>query len=117
MVCVLMESSYKLPQRRSLATRRRLLRAQYWCDSLMVVEHGTLQCMLVVSVRPHPPHRQWLPPAKVEYLGVNKEFDRFQITGSGASKRSVQQAYERALRYQRKVMQSNADDSDCSSAS
>ena len=62
--------------------------------------------------------RQWLHPSKLDYLGRNKDFDHTQISASGASKRSVQQAYERAMRYLRKVIKSNnPEESDCSSSS
>jgi hypothetical protein len=57
--------------------------------------------------------RQWLHPSKLDYLGANKDFDHTQVNSSGASKRSVQQAYERAMSYHRKVIQSNnTEDSD-----
>lgn len=48
-------------------------------------------------------HRQWLPPSKIDVLGDDKEFDHNQVGQSGPSKRSVQQAYERAMRYFKKV--------------
>eukprot|EP00731_Ephydatia_muelleri_P002416 Em0001g2416a len=46
---------------------------------------------------------QWLPPDKIEPLGANGEYDQLKIASSGASKRSVQQAYVRAKQYLRKV--------------
>ena len=48
-------------------------------------------------------YRQWLPPDKIEPLGANGEYDQLKIASSGASKRSVQQAYVRAKQYLRKV--------------
>ena len=63
--------------------------------------------------------RQWLHPTKLDSLGISKDFDHSQLGASGASKRSVQQAYERAMRYHRKVIQSSHlidDESDCSSS-
>ena len=48
-------------------------------------------------------HRQWLPPDKIEPLGINVEYDNSKVSSSGASKRSVHQAYQRARQYQRRV--------------
>jgi len=48
-------------------------------------------------------HRQWLPPDKIEPLGISLEYDNSKVATSGASKRSVYQAYQRARQYQRRV--------------
>ena len=69
-------------------------------------------------------YRQWLPPSKIDTLGVDTNFDHVQVSMSGASKRSVQQAYDRAMRYSKKVKKlnkvvkedtSNSDNNSCSS--
>ena len=63
--------------------------------------------------------RQWLPPSKIDRLGKDKDFDVTQISISGPSKRSVQQAYERAMRHKRKVLKklNTEEDSDNISSS
>lgn len=62
---------------------------------------------------------QWLPPSKIDRLGKDKDFDVTQISISGPSKRSVQQAYERAMRHRRKVLKklNTEEDSDNISSS
>ena len=47
--------------------------------------------------------RQWLPADKIEPLGTDGQHDQHKIASSGASKRSVQQAYVRAKEYQGKL--------------
>ena len=61
------------------------------------------------------PSRQWLPPDKIEPLGMSAEYDSAKVAASGPSKRSVQQAFQRAKQYQRKVAQSVAKESTSSS--
>lgn len=47
--------------------------------------------------------RQWLPPDKIERLGVDENFDQSKMATSGHSKRSVKEAYCRAKQYQERV--------------
>ncbi|XP_019854738.1 PREDICTED: bromodomain and PHD finger-containing protein 3-like [Amphimedon queenslandica] len=86
-----------------------------------VLEHKDKNPQNTILVRFFDGRRswQWLHPTKLDSLGINKDFDHSQLGASGASKRSVQQAYERAMRYHRKVIQSSHlidDESDCSSS-
>ena len=71
-----------------------------WYDSRKnALDHS---CLLSSSSS----YRQWLPSDKIEPLGVSAEYDSAKVAASGASKRSVQQAFQRAKQYQRKVAQS-----------
>lgn len=45
------------------------------------------------------PCRQWLPPDKIEPLGVDSDYDMLKVSQSGNSKRSVKEAYQRAKKY------------------
>ena len=47
-------------------------------------------------------YRQWLPPDKVEPLGVSTEGDNLKLSQAGSSKRSVKEAYTRAKQWLRK---------------
>ena len=49
-----------------------------------------------------PPPRQWLPPEKVELLGVSTESDNLKMALAGSSKRSVKEAYTRAKQWLRR---------------
>ena len=57
---------------------------------------------------PHPsPLRQWLPPDKVEPLGIDAETDSLKLSTAGSSKRGVKEAYQRATRYQKHLKSSS----------
>ena len=56
--------------------------------------------------------RQWLPPSKIDSLGEDKEFDHSQVLMGGPSKRSVQQAYDRAMRYLKKTKKRDLEEDD-----
>lgn len=46
--------------------------------------------------------RQWLPPEKIEPLGMSSESDNAKIGMAGSSKRSVKEAYTRAKQWLRR---------------
>ena len=73
------------------------------CVCLFAVRVHLPTSTLYMHFKPPPPFRQWLPPDKIEPLGVNSEHDAFKITQSGSSKRSVKEAFQRAKHYQRRM--------------
>lgn len=50
---------------------------------------------------------QWLPPDKVEPLGIDAETDSLKLSTAGSSKRGVKEAYQRATRYQKHLKSSS----------
>lgn len=46
--------------------------------------------------------RQWLPPEKIEPLGLSSEGDNAKMALAGSSKRSVKEAYCRAKQWLRR---------------
>ena len=52
--------------------------------------------------------RQWLPPEKIELLGVSQEKDNAKISMAGSSKRSVKEAYARAKHWQQRKARRSA---------
>lgn len=74
------------------------------------------ECPCITVSLPLSLSRQWLPPDKIEPLGVDSEHDSYKITQSGSSKRSVKEAFQRAKHYQRRMVNRlkslNASDAD-----
>jgi len=56
--------------------------------------------------------RQWLPRDKLEPLGVDSEYDQQKLSDNRkpAIKKAVMNAYEKALRHQRKIDDGDDDD-------
>lgn len=58
--------------------------------------------------------RQWLPRDKLEPLGVDSEYDQQKLSDNKKPniKKAVMNAYEKALRHQRKIDDGDDDDDD-----
>ena len=64
--------------------------------------------MVVIDVLCATSHRrQWLPPDKIEPLGIDSDYDMMKVSQSGNSKRSVREAYQRAKKYLAKKSKSS----------
>lgn len=46
---------------------------------------------------------QWLPPNKLELLGVDEQLDKTKLSGNRKQSKAVKKAYDDALKYNRQV--------------